>query len=78
MERERVKKRWEEPKMLLVDSLPEALGHCVTGPTPIDTGSSQGCYNGTDTAGGAPNSHNCGTGGAVGGTTCNTGSAVLV
>jgi hypothetical protein len=33
------KTKWEDPKMLELNALPEALGHCVSGSTATSTGS---------------------------------------
>ena len=67
-------KKWEAPKMLTLNSLPQALGNCMGG-------SSQeplACHNGEVTSGSGVG-HHCQNGGCAGPffpTDCNTGTTV--
>ena len=67
------KMTWADPKMLELDVLPEALGHCVTGSSQSDTGL-QSCHTGELTSG-VHSGHLCNSGGVAGPefSDCNTG-----
>ena len=66
---------WADPKMLELDVLPEALGHCVTGSSQTDT-ANQSCHTGELTSG-AGIGHLCNSGGCAGpdAAGCNVGTS---
>ena len=54
--------KWESPKIVDIDSLPAALGHCRGGSSEIGTA----CANGEATTPGVGPAHNCFNGGVAG------------
>jgi len=65
------KKNWIKPVITDLETLPEALGHCVSGPTFGGNICQNGTYTGT--AG-----HKCRTGGTAGVGQCATGVSPIL
>jgi hypothetical protein len=93
MMREISRMSWEDPKMLELDALPEALGHCNDGSSAsaegapgacisggVPTQGTQSCHTGEQTSGSAGTGHLCNNGGVAGplGGGCSSGTTQSV